>query len=211
MRVIAFICLLVITVTLPWRNAGAESFTIAILPIQNEGDPYYQLSDNPASDLTRLMDMAKERMRKPVINRDAHHADNIRNGLTFHLGRRLALNGYKVFMGKDYDEFYKELERRGREITYEKLQTYVPADAFLLVQIQQWDSAEFETAGKLTIAYTVTLIDPKRTEDKGIAWTNSAKKTIELEPNDFLYRNRYEDLIREAAVLMLKGFPKTAR
>ena len=208
--------LTLIAAVLPRPLAGAESLaypakaSIAILPMRNEADPYFTLSEDPKSDLDRVMDFVSEHRGKTPKNRDLGNAESVRTSLVFHVGRGLAQRGYRVYMGRQYEDFYRDIEARGQEITYRELQHYVPADAFLLIVIDGWNPKDFDSLGRLDISYCATLIDPKRADKKGVVWTFQAKKTIELEPNDFAYRKRYEEMIQEISRVMLSRFPKTA-
>ncbi len=179
---------------------------VAILPIQNEGDPYFSLGES-SSDLQKITDFVVEHAGKTPKDRDSLAAAAVRDSLVFQLGKSLLTRGYRVYMGKDYDEFYRQLETRGRETSYAELQAMVPADAFLLVHLDQWDGAEFDSAGRLRIAYRLYLIDPKRTQNKGIVWSRASKDVLELEPNDFLFRKRREEMIREVVRVLLSGLP----
>ncbi len=194
-----------------WAESSTEGLnpSVAILPIQNEADPLYTLCEHP-SDITRLADFVREQSGRKPKDHDAYNAAGVKDRLTFYLGKALAERGYRVYMGADYENFYRRLAARGEDVTYAALQQWVPANAFLLVNIEEWDSSNFETQGILRVAYTVYLIDPKQAEKKGIVWSRSSKDVLELEHSDFLVNKRYEEIIRELARVFLRGLPKSA-
>ncbi len=182
---------------------------IAILPIQNEGDPRYTLSEDQ-SDLLRLFDFIKERQGKTTPDRETGKAGRIQETLTFLLSKDLAGRGYSVFAGGDYGNFYHAVEARRQSMSYVDLQKFIPANIFLLVTFDTWDASDFDSEGKLKIGFKAYVIDPQQPANKGIVWSNGATRCIELEKSDFLFRKRQEEILREVARTVLKGFPKAA-
>ena len=180
--------------------------SIAILPLQNEGDPHYTLCEG-ASDFQRISDFVAKGVGKRTPDRDMANKNLIERVLTDHVRTVLEQKGYAVLSGDDIAEIYRRLQARGTPVGYKELQRFVPADSFLLVSIDRWEGDAFESTGKLDVSFAAYCIHPDSEENHGIVWSRKSAEIVQLEPNEFLFRKRQEEALEELARIFLKGFP----
>ncbi len=191
------------------ERAVAEP-SVAILPVQNEGDPRFNLSEATTDSVWLKEKFASLRGKKsPDV--EAKRLAKMQELVNDCLARTLLHKGYKVITGPDFPEFYHRLELRGREVTYANLHKMIPADYFLLVNIQEWDNRRFDNEGQLIVRYSAYLINPQKTGAASVVWKKEAKRVIELEPSAFAFNKREEEALREFAFQVLRDLPKAPR
>lgn len=200
----------------PWQAGKTESApssparSIAILPIQNEGDLYYTLVESQ-SEFAWLKDRFREFKGLQPINRDAKRRGILPVHMVIQLTGVLSRKGYTVYAGPELLEYFNSLQKMRREVTYAELQKLTGADSFLLLHIREWDGSEFESEGRIHVSYAVYWIDPAKQGKDSVIWKRESSEDIELERTDYAFYKREGEALKEICLSMLKGFPRENR
>ena len=200
----------------PWLAGKTETApssparSIAILPIQNDGDLYYTLVESQ-SEFAWLKDKFREFKGLEPVNPDIKRREILPVHMVIQLTGVLARKGYTVYAGPELLEYFNGLQRMRRDVTYGELQKLTGADTFLLVHIREWDGSEFETEGRIHVSYAVYWIDPAKQGKDSVIWKRESDENIELDRTDFAFHKREGEALREICLNMLKGFPREKR
>jgi len=184
--------------------------TIVVLPIQNASHTSMILYSGKGNMVERLAlslfsDNKKYQHRKSFAN-PLFVQETIQRAVT----KKIILDGYDSFDPDYVERAYFKISNTGKDVTPFELSLAIPADAFLLITIKQWNSEYYLSEGQIAAAFELILV---RANDGQVLWSKQfPRRMFELDEDsnssDIHNSRRQDEILEHITNRIMKGFPK---
>lgn len=178
--------------------------SIAVLPLQKAFPAPLYLSTNPGAwGILKRWFKEKELKLGKQVDYDPQYVPQTLEKI---LVQKMFDHGFNVFMPHQVAPTLKYLKVFEAELPVERLKETIPADAFLVVTLMEWDSEKYDRDGVLRTSFDAILVDGTT---KKVVWSNQAKELKITPPSEDMLYSKYQDEVLKLLVnRILKGFPK---
>lgn len=182
---------------------------IAVFPTQNATHGFVILYSGKGGVIEKIPTMFNKRTKAPATPTFANPLF-IQDFFDRETGRLLLKKGYEVVGSQVVRRAIAEVEVQQKAATPFELSLTVPADAFFLLTITQWNSERFSAEGRVEAGFEIALI---RSNNGEVLWTKKIPRRLyrldqysssSMVPN----HRRQEELLQDIAFRLIKDFPK---
>jgi hypothetical protein len=182
---------------------------VAVFPVQNATGRHLILYSGRGSIVDRAVESFAYGRKGGARPGPRANPLFVQEGLSKGIAMQVVRKGYDLVRPSLVEREYWRISNQSKSVTPFELSLSIPADAFLIVTVTQWNSDDFLTRGQVWAAFEAALV---RASDGETLWLKTVPR-LRYDLNDatsspILIIKRQDELLDDIALRLMKSFPR---